>query len=76
MKVRDLLDKFAMVKESKIIIRLGTSIEKYKVILHDSITFTFGKIIPDELMDKEVIVFFLGNELYPNTLFITIEETI
>ena len=76
MKVRDLLDKFCMVEDDKIIIRFGFRLDKYKVKVHNYATFDYEDTIPDEILDKEVINFFLGSELDSNILFITVEEIV
>ena len=77
MKVRDLLNKFYMVEDDKIIIRFGVKVGKRNIInIHKYATFTLDDTIPDEILDKEVINFFLGSELDSNILFITVEETI
>ena len=76
MKVRDLLDKFHMVEDDKIIVRHEVAVGKCKINTYNYSTFTLGDIIPNEILDKEVINFFLGGELDSNILFITVEETI
>lgn len=78
MKVRDLLDKFCMIGHDEIIVRFGVMVGKCNINIHKYETFTLGDTIPDEILDKEVINFFLGNrpELDSNILFITVEETI
>ena len=76
MKVRDLLNKFYMVEDDKIIVRFGVKVGKCNINIHKYATFTLGDIIPNEILDKEVINFFLGSELDSNILFITVEETI
>lgn len=76
MKVRDLLDKFHMVEDDKIIVRSEVAVGKCKINTCNYSTFTLGDIIPNDTLDKEVVNFFLGGELDSNILFITVEETI
>lgn len=76
MKVRDLLDKFLMTEDDEIIIRIGFRLDKYKAKVNNYATFDYEDTIPNEILDKEVINFFLGRELDSNILFITIEETL
>ena len=74
MKVRDLLDKFCIVEDDKIIVRFGVMMGKCNINIHKYTTFTLGDTIPDEILDKEVINFFLGGEIDSNILFITVEK--
>lgn len=76
MKVRDLLDKFCMVEDNKIIVRHEVAVGKCKINTYNYSTFTLGDIIPNDTLDKEVVNFFLGSELDSCILFITVEETI
>lgn len=76
MKVRDLLDKFHMMENDKIIVRHKVAVGKCKINTYNYSTFTLGDIIPNDTLDKEVVNFFLGSELDSCILFITVEETI
>ena len=72
MKVRDLLDKFHMAEDDKIIVRC----EVTKINTYYYSIFALGDIIPNEILDKEVINSFLGDELDTNILYITVEEIV
>ena len=76
MKVRDLLNKFYMVEDNKIIVRHEVMVGKCKINTCNYSTFTLGDTIPNDTLDKEVVNFFLGSELDSCILFITVEETI
>ena len=76
MKVRDLLDKFLMTEDDEIIVRSKVTVGSCKINTCNYSTFTLGDVIPDEILDKEVINFFLGSELDSNILFITVEEIV
>ena len=76
MKLRDLLDKFHMVEDDKIIIRSEVTVGSCKINTCNYSIFTLGDIIPNDTLDKEVVNFFLGSELDSCILFITVEETL